>query len=118
MKSLLANPVAALRSFLTTIITVGVGVGGLAAALPAGGPVSVPADWLVMLTLVVGAARTLIVALNPSDPSYGVGASDAPVIPNPPAGAPAADSGEGTGYVEPDPINDGPQDNLDDEPLT
>jgi len=61
-----------LRSALTSVIAVGAVIGVIAAA----GVFDIPADVVVWTTLAVSIARTVLVALNPADPSYGIGSHD------------------------------------------
>lgn len=56
----------------------------LAVIAPAG--VSIPAEWVVYATALATALRTAVAALNPGDPSFGVGAG-----PTPPPDAPGDD---------------------------
>lgn len=68
LSKLLANPGAAVKSALTTLLAV-------AAVLAfAGQYVDVPADVVAWVAAATAVVRTLAVALNPKDPSYGLGA--------------------------------------------
>lgn len=68
LSKLVANPGAAAKSALTTLVAV-------AAVLAfAGQYVDVPADVVAYLAAATAVLRTLAVALNPKDTSYGLGA--------------------------------------------
>lgn len=68
------NPAAAVKSALTTVVGVGAAL-ALAPTVAArfGVDLSVPADVLAAVTGLAAFLRTLLVALNPKDTSYGVG---------------------------------------------
>lgn len=74
VKAVFKNPRAAAKSALQTVV----GVGAALALIPGladqiGVDVSVPADVLVWVTGAATFLRTLLVALNPKDTTYGIG---------------------------------------------
>ncbi len=79
-----------LTSWVTTAVAVAAFV-SLLAAVP-DSPVSIPAEWVALAAIVTAFGRTVLVALNPTDPAYGVGSG-------PKAPAPVGDHPDDGGNV-------------------
>lgn len=74
VKAVFKNPRAALKSAAQTVAGVGVALALLpSVAEKVGVTISIPADVLVWVTAASTFLRTLLVALNPKDKTYGVG---------------------------------------------
>lgn len=70
LKSLLANPRAAVRSALTTALAV---VAALVALQQAG--LDIPAEWVVWAGGAVAVLRTILAAIDPKQTLYGRGSA-------------------------------------------